>query len=627
MNGSKTIIKTILAFVLSLSTLFSLSGIRASATTAIGKVNISMLGKYDSADTATIRAVDTENKTIKFRNHALGKDYTLSYDNTSMIYDAYGSALSASLLEVGQIVDVTFLKSAKKITTLNVNKDAWYIDSTRDHDLVRNDGTAVVKGSVYKIDPRTMVLADNKAALAEDVLSTDSISVSGVGKDIYSVVVTGGHGYVSLSSDVVENQSLVGAWLELDNTVIHKISPNMLLSAPEGDYNLQIIGNGANYQSKVNVTRNQETVIDTSNVTIAKPKEGLVTFDIVPDTAEVFVDGTRMLTGVPQTVVYGYHNLKIMADGYETQTKYLKVGTPKSVISIELEKSEDEEAEEPSESDSSASSSSSDAVDVAASASTSDKKDISSETVDVSKLGNQTVSGNSSNSAETSTNTTAQNKVISSHKIYIDEPNGAEVYFDGNYIGIVPTHVTKVSGTHEIIVKKDGYETKSYRVNIDAEETDLSYRFPDMVRIKKEEPARDNSGTSPGTVSGNDASNNASSDDSGSSKDADAGSSGQSNDGEDDSGTSTSSQKDDAAASESTSDGGGEASTETTDTGDSASVEDLSEEDSSKDSSGGSSGDSSSDEAGDDGAEGGSTKKGNEEAGDAANTASASQSG
>ena len=627
MNGSKTIIKTILAFVLSLSTLFSLSGIRASATTAIGKVNISMLGKYDSADTATIRAVDTENKTIKFRNHALGKDYTLSYDNTSMIYDAYGSALSASLLEVGQIVDVTFLKSAKKITTLNVNKDAWYIDSTRDHDLVRNDGTAVVKGSVYKIDPRTMVLADNKAALAEDVLSTDSISVSGVGKDIYSVVVTGGHGYVSLSSDVVENQSLVGAWLELDNTVIHKISPNMLLSAPEGDYNLQIIGNGANYQSKVNVTRNQETVIDTSNVTIAKPKEGLVTFDIVPDTAEVFVDGTRMLTGVPQTVVYGYHNLKIMADGYETQTKYLKVGTPKSVISIELEKSEDEEAAESSESDSSASSSSSDAVDVAASASTSDRKDISSETVDVSKLGNQTVSGNSSNSAETSTNTTAQNKVISSHKIYIDEPNGAEVYFDGNYIGIVPTHVTKVSGTHEIIVKKDGYETKSYRVNIDAEETDLSYRFPDMVRIKKEEPARDNSGTSPGTVSGNDASNNASSDDSGSSKDADAGSSGQSNDGEDDSGTSTSSQKDDAAASESTSDGGGEASTETTDTGDSASVEDLSEEDSSKDSSGGSSGDSSSDEAGEDGAEGGSTKKGNEEAGDAANTASASQSG
>ena len=607
MNGSKRIIKTILAFVLSLSTLFSLLGIRASATTAIGKVNISMLGKYDSADTATIRFVDTGNKTIKFRNHALGKDYTLSYDNTSMIYDAYGSALSASLLEQGQIVDVTFLKSAKKIITLNINKDAWYIDSTRDHDLVRNDGTAVVKGSVYKIDPRTMVLADNKPALAEDVLSTDSISVSGVGKDIYSVVVTGGHGYVSLSSDVVENQSLVGAWIELDNAVIHKISPNMLLSAPEGDYNLQIIGNGANYQSKVNIARNQETVIDTSNVTIAKPKEGIITFEIVPDTAEVFVDGTRMLTGVPQTVVYGYHNLKIMADGYETQTKYLKVGTPKSVISIELEKNEDEAAEDSGESSSSASSATTDAVDVAASASTSDRKDISSETVDVSKLGNQTVSGNSASSSEASNTTSAQNKVISTHKIYIDEPNGAEVYFDGNYIGIVPTHVTKVSGTHEIIVKKDGYETKSYRINIDTEETDLSYRFPDMVRIQKEEPAKDNSGTSPGTVSGNDASNAASTDNAANTSTSDDAADKATSD--DSSNNSTS---DDAAASDSTTDGGS-SSTSTTDASD-----DTSEDDSSKD-------DSS--EEGDDGADGGSTKTESEEDGDAASTASASSSG
>ena len=315
-----------------------------------------------------------------------------------------------------------------------------------------------------------MVLADNKPALAEDVLSTDSISVSGVGKDIYSVVVTGGHGYVSLSSDVVENQSLVGAWIELDNAVIHKISPNMLLSAPEGDYNLQIIGNGANYQSKVNIARNQETVIDTSNVTIAKPKEGIITFEIVPDTAEVFVDGTRMLTGVPQTVVYGYHNLKIMADGYETQTKYLKVGTPKSVISIELEKNEDEAVEDSSESSSSASSATTDAVDVAASASTSDRKDISSETVDVSKLGNQTVSGNSASSSEASNTTSAQNKVISTHKIYIDEPNGAEVYFDGNYIGVVPTSLKKISGNHEITLRKNGYITKSLRVSIDTDE-------------------------------------------------------------------------------------------------------------------------------------------------------------
>ena len=453
-----------------------------------GKINISLLGKYDSADVAAIRAVDVDNKEIRFRNHSTGKTYTLSYDNTSMMFDIYGRALSPRLLEVGQIVEVTFLKSTKHITTLDVSREAWTIASTRDHDLVRNDGTAVVKGDVYKIDPRTLIIAEDKLALAEDILSTDTVTVSGIGKDIYSVVVQSGHGYVSLSSETVENQSLVGAWLELDNEVIHKISPNMLLSAPEGDYNLQILGNGANYQSEVSINRNQETVIDTSNVTISRPKEGLVTFDIDPDTADVFVDGTRMLAGVPQTIQYGYHNLKIIADGYVTQTKYLKVGTPKSVISITLEK--EESAEEASSATASISLPHKESSDASSKASTKEKDKNKSSSA--SSSASRVISSNSSGKSTIDTG----NKVIEGYRIYVDEPNGAELYFDGNYIGLIPCSIAKISGNHEIIIKKAGYETKSYRINIDRQETNLKYEFPPMIKIKDDKAAEDNSSDS-----------------------------------------------------------------------------------------------------------------------------------
>lgn len=453
-----------------------------------GKINISLLGKYDSADVAAIRAVDVDNKEIRFRNHSTGKTYTLSYDNTSMMFDIYGRALSPRLLEVGQIVEVTFLKSTKHITTLDVSREAWTIASTRDHDLVRNDGTAVVKGDVYKIDPRTLIIAEDKLALAEDILSTDTVTVSGIGKDIYSVVVQSGHGYVSLSSETVENQSLVGAWLELDNEVIHKISPNMLLSAPEGDYNLQILGNGANYQSEVSINRNQETVIDTSNVTISRPKEGLVTFDIDPDTADVFVDGTRMLAGVPQTIQYGYHNLKIIADGYVTQTKYLKVGTPKSVISITLEK--EESAEEASSATASISLPHKESSDASSKASTKEKDKNKSSSA--SSSASRVISSNSSGKSTVDTG----NKVIEGYRIYVDEPNGAELYFDGNYIGLIPCSIAKISGNHEIIIKKAGYETKSYRINIDRQETNLKYEFPPMIKIKDDKTAEDNSSDS-----------------------------------------------------------------------------------------------------------------------------------
>ncbi len=453
------------------------------------KVSVSLIGKYDSADTAAIRDIDIIKKLIRFRNHSTGKTYTLSYDNTSMMYDSRGTVLSPSLLSVGQIVDVTFLKSAKHITTLNVSKDAWVVENTRDHELVRQDGTARVKGDTYKIDARTLVMADGDLALAEDVLSTDTVTVSGMGKEIYSVVVTSGHGYVSLSSDTVEDHSLVGAWIELDNEVIHKISPNMLLSAPEGDYNLQILGNGASYQSEVNISRNQETVVDTSNVNIARPKEGLVTFEITPEDAEVFVDGERMLTGTSQSIRYGYHSLKVIADGYITQDKYLKIGTPKSVIRIELEKEEDS-SDAASTADSSAATGSTSGSSTDGISTGSYYGEGSSVASTVASTA-ATVSSNSSSDKKKSSN-----EVIYGYKLYFDKPYNAEVYFDGAYVGMIPTSVTKISGSHEVILKRDGYETKSYRVSVDSDEVDLNYTFPDLVKIEDENSSSSSSASS-----------------------------------------------------------------------------------------------------------------------------------
>ena len=461
------------------------------------KVNISLVGKYDSADTAAIRDIDLNKKLIRFRNHSTGRTYTLSYDNTSMMYDKYGGPLSASLLEVGQVVEVTFLKSTKKITTLNMSDKVWTIENTRDHELARGDGTAKIKKDVYKLDVRTLVMADGELALAEDILSTDTITARGVGKDVYSVIVTSGHGYVSLSSDTVEDRSLVGAWIELDNEVIHKISPNMLLSAPEGDYKLQILGNGANYQQEVKIARNQETVVDTGKVTITRPKEGLVTFEIKPEEAEVFVDGKKVLTGTPQTIQYGYHNLKVMADGYETQTKYLKVGTPKSVIQIELEKEE----------------SSNDAASSASTWDSASKSNSKSDKSSEKRSRNSNDSGKKASSAASSASSKDvsgndsgkkkddKNKVIKGYKIYVDEPDGAELYFDGAYIGMIPISFTKVSGNHEIILKKEGYKTKSYRVNIDTEEVDNVYSFPELVKKKNDDASKETSSDTANTAS------------------------------------------------------------------------------------------------------------------------------
>ena len=568
MITTKRILRALLAITLSVGMLVSSPQSITRAAESADKITVSLIGKYDSADTAAIREIDTTRKLIRFRNHQTGKTYTLSYDNTSMMYDARGTVLSAGLLEVGEIVDVTFLKSSKHITTLNVSSDAWVVENTRNHDLVRGDGTARIQGDIYRIDARTLVMAEGDLALAEDVLDTDRITVSGIGKDIYSVVVTSGHGYVSLSSDTVEDHSLVGAWLELDNEVIHKISPNMMLSAPEGDYNLQILGNGASYQTEVNISRNQETVVDTGRVSISKPKESLITFEIIPEDAEVFVDGQRALTGVPQSINYGYHTLKVLAEGYVTQNKYLKVGTAKAVIQIELEKDSDAAADASSEDAS---------TSVGSSSSASTLTSYPVGTIDFGESSSAaskaaTVSSNSSSEED------KPNKEIKGYKIYFDKPYGAEVYFDGAYVGVVPTSINKISGNHEVILKMDGYETKSYRINVDKEEDNKSYSFPDLVKIETDNDSSSSSSASSGDSSSS--SDSSSADDSSDSGDSastkDSSSSGDASTTEDSAPAGDSGASSDSASTENSSGEGDSASEESSK--ESSSSEDASKE-------------------------------------------------
>ena len=50
----------------------------------------------------------------------------------------------------------------------------------------------------------------------------------------------------------------------------------MLMTAPEGEYTMYIIGNGANYSAPVSIARGRETVADTSRIAIEPPKEGRI---------------------------------------------------------------------------------------------------------------------------------------------------------------------------------------------------------------------------------------------------------------------------------------------------------------------------------------------------------------
>ena len=64
------------------------------------------------------------------------------------------------------------------------------------------------------------------------------------------------------------------------------------------------------------------------------------------------------------------------------------------------------------------------------------------------------------------------------YAIYITEPEGAEVYLDGVYIGIVPIDFEKIIGPYELLIKKKDGTQKKYQCEGMDDDTDSWFVFP-----------------------------------------------------------------------------------------------------------------------------------------------------
>ena len=78
-----------------------------------------------------------------------------------------------------------------------------------------------------------------------------------------------------------------------------------------------------------------------------------------------------------------------------------------------------------------------------------------------------------------------QVRTDSTKTISFRKPEGATISFDNKVIGDAPCEMPKVTGEHEITLKKDGYETQTYTVDIEDDGEDVVFSFPDMIQTKE----------------------------------------------------------------------------------------------------------------------------------------------
>ena len=166
--------------------------------------------------------------------------------------------------------------------------------------------------------------------------------------------------------------------------------------------------------------------VDVSDLAqVEENKKGGIVFTISPSSAYLTIDGTDTDYSEVVYLPYGIHQMTCKAEGYKTITQYIKVGDEMANINIEMEAGSDD----------------------------TDASSVSSNTVTASSSG---------------------------YQVYIDAPQGGELYVDGKYIGLIPTSFDKKSGSYTVSIRKSGYITRSYSLQVDDSEKDVHYSFSEL---------------------------------------------------------------------------------------------------------------------------------------------------
>ncbi len=455
----------------------------AVATDASGEKEIVSDNELKAEGTVVILDIDLQKKALKLRDPESGEEYALKLGDSTVYEDRYGNPMVAKQLKVGNIVDIlvsvhsSILQSVKQ----NASEDFFSFSDITDYDISVKKGIFSYDNSNYRLLKGTVVMTEGALSSYRDIKDGDVLSIAGKGRSIYTINRTGGNGFVRITGA----ESFAGGWIEIGN-VIRPIEDGMVLTLPAGSYDMSVTYNHFGGSKAVNVERGKETRVDVSDLKGDLLKTGVITFSFEPVDANpaVYIDGKLVVKENPLELDYGVHTLDIKAEGYVDIHKYLKVGKPMANLAIVLEE-EDKDTPSANSSD----------KNTGKKKESDSKKDDESKPIPTEALpeifkntdqkrdGDASTEGNSENNNENADGAKDDTETVTTDvsQLFIDGPEGAEVYYDGAYKGIAPCHFKKNGGTHVITLMKNGCETKSYTLSLSSGTENESYSFNELI--------------------------------------------------------------------------------------------------------------------------------------------------
>lgn len=280
---------------------------------------------------------DTLDETLTLYSYATGMEHFYEYSFATQFKDKYGNYASYNEFEPGRVVTIGPRDVDGYLTTVQISDQVWEYDKIRRFSADEERGVFTIADTNYSIQDNYYIFSNGERTYLWDVSEDDILRVVGKGNKILSIVVTTGHGTLSLRN----TELFEGSFLQLNNDIFTIITDNMDIEIPEGEYILKVANDGWGGTTVIQITRGETTEVDLDELKGAGKQRGIINFSIDVDDVVVYVDYELVDHTQPLELTYGTHVLQIEAEGYDTWKKYLFVNTEESTIWIELEENED----------------------------------------------------------------------------------------------------------------------------------------------------------------------------------------------------------------------------------------------------------------------------------------------
>ncbi len=277
--------------------------------------------------------------TITMRALSSGRRVRYSYDLATKFLDRYGERSNVTCFTPGQIVQIGEATEQSVLRSVSLSDQVWTYSDITNYALDLEKGVLTIGKTKYRITGSTEAFSDLAQISLDLIGSDDTLLVIGKDRNILSVVVTTGHGYLQFVNTDLFRDSLVC----IGNRIYTVLTGDTVMEVPEGSYDITVANKGYGGTANYTVARNEITTVDLDLLRGEGPKKCSITFTTEVADAQVTVDGTPVPVGQALEVTYGAHVLKVTAPGYDDWQKTLIVNSPSATIALDLADEEEEE--------------------------------------------------------------------------------------------------------------------------------------------------------------------------------------------------------------------------------------------------------------------------------------------